>query len=593
MAPLAHTPTVLIVDDGRVNRAFIRRCLSGHGYRFVEAENGQEALAVLRQQRVDLIILDLMMPVLDGFEVLKALKARPAWRDIPVIVHSSREDTAAIERALAMGCYDYFRKSLPPAEAKVLLPLKARNAIHAKRLLDDANAQKRLLERELQTAGKYQRFLLPKGFSGRGLDITPWYHPHLGVGGDFFDFVPLADERTAFIIADVSGHGVLAAMVAALLKPLFAQYIRDTASPLHTLRRLNHDLTALTVEGDFVTAFVGIYDPLRQVLQYANAGHPPPLLWRQSTACIECLATTGPVLGLLDDEDWQAEAQEVPVAVGDRLLLVTDGVTEARSATQRTALGISGLQQLFAEAIQASAHPLVPWLWQRLQAYAGGRFHDDVAFVAIDFVPPVWCRTLRLDNDPASVPEAVDTVVAALDGYASPAERQAIRLSLREMLMNAIEHGNLAIGYARKREALAAGTFDELVEHRRRQPPYATRKVTLTYRISPSQAVFTVRDEGNGFDWKALLGKSTPPVPETPHGRGILIAQALMDACHYNNKGNAVTLIKALTPSAAGQVPGSPMIPDNAPTSKGEEPPMQATSTIKGNAVVIALSGPA
>jgi serine phosphatase RsbU (regulator of sigma subunit) len=393
-----ESPIILITDDTKVNRTWVKRCLRNRGYQFLEAVNGQEALETVRTHQVDLVILDLVMPVLDGFAFLEKLHADPLHASIPVIVNSSLADLASIQRALTLGSYDYFVKTLPQEYLQFILPLKVRNALHAKRLFDNLCAKQAVLEREIQAAGRYQRFLLPKDLQTTGMEVEAFFHPYMGVGGDFFDFIPLTEDKTACLIADVSGHGVLSAMVAAILKPLFQQYIRDTESPLHTLRRLNQNFLTLTDDAHYITAFAGVYDPHRYTLCYANAGHPPPLYLHQATGAIEALKATGVFLGLFEDAEWQAEEAVLSVVPEDRLLLVTDGVLEAQSATG-TCFGTDGLHQMWREMADVGVEETSQQLWQHLRLFTGDRFTDDVTCVVIRFQALNGQRKLQLPND--------------------------------------------------------------------------------------------------------------------------------------------------------------------------------------------------
>ncbi len=158
---------------------------------------------------------------------------------------------------------------------------------------------------------------------------------------------------------------------------------------------------------------------------------------------------------------------------------------------------------------------------------------------------PRQCRCLA--NDPKQVRPFVDSILRQLGDWGSPHDRQAIRLSLVEMILNAIEHGNLAIGYDHKHAALLAGTFEELVDARRRLEPYASRQVTVCYHADPWKAVFNVCDEGDGFDWHAVLDPCAKENLERGHGRGIHLARAHMDVCLFEHPGNAVTLVKYVT----------------------------------------------
>ncbi len=442
----------------KVNRLLMKRYLQGYGYHFLEATNGLEALEQLRTFPVDLVILDLMMPVLDGFAFLEQLQDDIRLSSVPVIVNSSLDDRLSIQKALALGSYDYFIKTLPREQLEFILPLKAKNAIHTKQLLDESRERKALLEREIQAAGRYQRFLLPQEYSAPGMDIATMYYPQLGVGGDFFDFVPLTHNKTAMLIADVSGHGVLSAMVTAILKPLFRQYIRDTESLFATFKRLNQDFLTLTGESDYITAFAAIYDPVQDVLRYVNAGHPPPLYTHHAADITEALQATGLILGVFDEE-WALEERTLTVLPQDRLLLITDGISEATSSTGAS-FGTDILQHIMRHTAAGPLQHTIRELWSRLQDFTQHQLRDDVTGIAMRFQGlPAQCE-ISLGNDPSQVQSAVDTVLHAIGDLASIQDKAAIRISLGEILMNAIEHGNLAIGYGQKHARLAAGTFD-------------------------------------------------------------------------------------------------------------------------------------
>jgi sigma-B regulation protein RsbU (phosphoserine phosphatase) len=548
---VGENPTILIADDTKINRTLVKRCLKGYGYQFLEAENGQEALEKLQTHRVDLVILDLIMPVLDGFAFLEKLHTEPLHTSIPVIVNSSLEDMTSIQKALTLGSYDYFVKALPKEHLQFILPLKVRNAIQAKRLLDDVCAKKAILEREIQAAGRYQRFLLPKEFKAKGMEVEAFFQPYIGVGGDFFDFIPLTQDKTAFIIADVTGHGVLSAMVAAILKPLFQQYVRDTESPLHTVQRLNQDFLTLTDDTHYVTAFVGVYDPHQHTLCYANAGHPPPLYLHHTTDAIEVLKATGVFLGLFEDEEWLAAEKVLSVASGDRCLLITDGVSEAQSATG-TFFGTDSLPNVLRDMADGDLAQTSDHLWQHLRAFTGGQLTDDVTFVVIRFRDIGTLPVVRIPNDPAQVLPVVEEILSTIGHKGSSQDREAIKISLVEIILNAIEHGNLAIGYARKHATLEAGTFEELVAERRCTTPYASRRVTIEYVMDPIQASFTVSDEGAGFDWRTIPDPRAEDQRMMAHGRGVLIARANMDQCTFHQPGNKVTLVKRFSRPAPG-----------------------------------------
>ncbi|MDH3602738.1 MAG: anti-sigma factor antagonist [Candidatus Tectomicrobia bacterium] len=588
-----NCPTIIIADDVKFNRSLIKMCLREHEYNFLEAKNGYEVLEHIRSQSVDLVILDLMMPILDGFGCLAEIKAVDQYASIPIIINSSLEDLGSVKKALAMGCYDYFLKSLPQGELQIILPLKVKNSIAAKVLLDQVSAQNRLLANEIQAAGRYQRFLLPRHVFAKGLSVRQSYHPQLEAGGDFFDFIPLSGDRTAFFIADVSGHGVLAAMVTALLKPLFERYIIETDSPAQTLTRLNEDFLRLTDDTKFVTAFVAIYDPGKQTLWYANAGHPPPLYLRRMNQSLDVLKATGTLLGLFGADEWVIAEASLPIMPYDRLLLVTDGVIEAASPSG-TMFGLEGLCHVVRDSANLNLDTMTRQLWQHLEEFTETHFSDDVTFIALDFHDLHPARVIHLPSDPNLVLSTVNEMLSRLGPDCSASDVHAIRLSLAEVLMNAIEHGNLGIDSDQKQAALARDRFEELVEERQRQKPYASRLVTISYTHTAAYMSVTIRDEGLGFDWQSI--SSMPLAEEMPpsQGQGLRIVRSYIDYCVFHHPGNTVTLVKYFSSARAGtMVPELEKTPSplELTTQMRKAALMKSTNTAAADVSLVALSG--
>ncbi len=375
---------ILIVDDARLNREIFKLALLNDGYRFYEAENGQQALELVQRHQIDLILLDLMMPVMDGFQFLEWRRGESAWRSIPVIVHSALDDFNSLKKALSMGSYDYMTKPLPDQELRTILPLKVRNAIRAKKALQTLSERNERLEKELELAGIYQRSLLPLNPDLAGVTISTLYQPYIGVAGDFFDAIQV-DDGVAVIIADVSGHGLLSAMVSSQLKLLFARHMSRTRSPGATLNLLNRDLIGITRAEDFVTAFCALIEFGEGSLKYATAGHPEQLFFSRDSGEIRRISSDGLILGMFDESEIfeSPEEKTIPARPGDRLLVFTDGVLEAMDS-QRDPFGFARWEEAFRSTLGDDPRVASARLEGRLQKHTQGDFQDDVAFMIID-----------------------------------------------------------------------------------------------------------------------------------------------------------------------------------------------------------------
>lgn len=369
---------VLITDDNAVNRSLMIRILQKamRDLRFFEASDGRESLSILREQEIDLNILDLLMPEIDGFEVIRRMKADKKLCDIPVIVNSSVEDLPSIRKIMADGANDYFSKPLKPEEIRIFLPLKVKSALaryeqHKK--LKEANERNL---RELRMASALQRSIMADYKRFREAEMFARYVPSNEIGGDFYDCVEYGGTLW-FLIADVSGHGIAAAMVSLLLKGMFRDLIPDTPQPGLLLKRLNQKFIEI-FEGSHdytVSAFSGCVS--HGSLFYANAGHPYPLAYRPAGQEPAALRQNGMVLGALAEAEYRSE--RVGFQEGDWLITYTDGVFGKKYGNRATAFqGL--LETLGRRAKESGGSP--PDLIGRMVQEAGGHT-DDVSMMIL------------------------------------------------------------------------------------------------------------------------------------------------------------------------------------------------------------------
>jgi serine phosphatase RsbU (regulator of sigma subunit) len=251
--------------------------------------------------------------------------------------------------------------------------------IAARRIFD---SQERLaaIRQELETARKIQLSILP-GEPPRiaGLDLAARYVPATEVAGDFYDFLPGEGRRTGILVADVSGHGVPAALVASMLKVAVAAEAPHAASPARVLSEMNQIFHG-KLRNQFITAFCVFADLEEGRITWASAGHPPALLWRRSEGRVEELGAGGPVMGRLRRAAYTESA--LPFSPGDRLLLFTDGIPEALSPAGEP-FGDERLQELLASHANLSAEGIAAALLARVAEWTGrdAGFEDDLTLV--------------------------------------------------------------------------------------------------------------------------------------------------------------------------------------------------------------------
>lgn len=348
---------VLIVDDNATNRKVLSIVVGKMGITDVEtAADGVEGLETLERFAPDLVLLDVMMPTMDGFEMCRRLRANPKWRDVPVLIQTSLSAEDERAQCFEVGATDMVSRPFNYAE------LQARIRIHLEKqnLIRDLTAFQARLRQELTAARNAQLGLLPRPervaeLSDRfGVDITVHFETSSELGGDFYDLFAIDDRRLGLILADFTGHGVNAAVNTFRLNTLLAQD-PPPLDPAPWLAKLSDSLNRLLPMGQFATFFYGILDVTTRRLDYAAAGSPGPIFGvapatggAVAPEAMTVLETSGHFLGLLPGATYQNRSVDLPP--GASLVLYSDVLLEA-GEEDGTALYEEGLVALVAETL--------------------------------------------------------------------------------------------------------------------------------------------------------------------------------------------------------------------------------------------------
>jgi sigma-B regulation protein RsbU (phosphoserine phosphatase) len=246
-----------------------------------------------------------------------------------------------------------------------------------------------LYQYERNIAETLQRSFLPSILpSIDGYEDGAFYRPAMAearVGGDFYDLFITADGKANFVIGDVSGKGLKAAVPTAMGKYMIRAYAAEDVSPSNVLARFNRIFCEDAPEDMFMTAFYGVLDPNNHTLTYANAGHNPPLFYSRSSGRIEQLITAGTSLGIIADVSYVDSS--IRFQPGDVLLLYTDGATDVKGDSSR--LELEGLEQLFLSNARAPAQQIANSISDGIWNYGHGKLPDDVALLVLKRCEPV------------------------------------------------------------------------------------------------------------------------------------------------------------------------------------------------------------
>jgi|GEM_PF-259752 len=328
---------ILIVDDTDVNIEFLKTLLgsweTGNDYEIFEAHDGNEAIIHLQQKPgIDLVILDMMMPVYDGFYFLEQFDREFDKKYVPVIVMSAAGDTRSISKAFNYGIYDYFTKPLSSGQL-MSFELKVKNALRMKDIMDQLRERNRIIENEMNLAAKLQRKFLPEEICEDNYQLKYYYRPYMELSGDYLDVISLSDNKVLILIADVVGHGTASAMVGSMIKMHAIDYVENHKEfdLVEFVRNTNAELLRLGADDTIVTACFFVYDTENGLLNYVVAGHPYPLIMDFNEKEVFYLENPGTLpLGLF--ENIEVMPGELILSPGQTMVVYTDGILEAKDA---------------------------------------------------------------------------------------------------------------------------------------------------------------------------------------------------------------------------------------------------------------------
>ena len=372
---------VLVVDDAEANIDVLVQTLRDE-FRLSVAIDGESALRSIKKNPPDIVLLDIVMPGLDGYEVCRRIRATEAWRDIPVMFLSSLEDARDKAHGFEAGGNDYVTKPFAPLEVRA----RVRSLLRSKAYSD---AVREAHARDLRIAREIQMGILPTDLSARtrgtGLDVAAVVEPARQVGGDLYEVLRTADDRLVVALGDVSGKGIPAALFMAVTVTLLRTMARQHDDPAEILSALNDELAEQNPRGMFVTLQCAVFDLGRGRVTVAGAGHDPAVVLSSGHAPRRQFPSAGRVAGLMGGNEITSESLDL--SPGDTLLFFSDGVTEAFDEAEEL-FGEERLLSHLADQPGATASETVVSLLSAVRAHAGhAKQSDDISIVASRWDP--------------------------------------------------------------------------------------------------------------------------------------------------------------------------------------------------------------
>lgn len=374
--PSADSPRVLVADDQPDLLEALQLLLKSEGVDVETVTSPDAAIAALGATPFDLVLMDLNYTSdttsgREGIDLLSRVQAVDSL--MPVVVMTGWGSVDIAVEAMRRGVRDFVQK---PWDNSQLISTVTRE-------IADGRARRRRSadeEREIAEALKIQRRLLPQRVpSVEGWDIAASWQPASGVGGDCFDALPFGESKLAVTIADVVGKGIPAALLMSNLQAAVRAFASESVEPQDLCSQVNRILCGNIAEGRFISFVYCVLDAVAGCVIYTNAGHYLPILVR-ADGSVERLGAGGPVLGVINDAVY--EQATVAIGPGDRLVLFTDGLTEARNADDEE-FGEERLEAAIVEHRACNAPSLQARVTDAVAAFTAGPLQDDATLIVL------------------------------------------------------------------------------------------------------------------------------------------------------------------------------------------------------------------
>lgn len=366
---------ILIIDDESINRTVLKRQLGHAGYTVFSSASGKEGLEILENEHIDLVILDLMMPEMTGYDVCKIIREDHTASDLPVLILTAKSSISNMIQGFEAGANDYLIK---PFERRELLA-------RTEALIGSSKgnrSEKKLIsiQKDLETARRVQEFFTRKDLPTiPGVSIIEDYVSSGQIGGDYFNIHKFNDDGIGIFLADVSGHSVSSALIAAMLDVCFTIEKNRLQNPEAFLNRIR-EILSNKFDMHFITAVAVYIDRKNMKLHYGHAGHPPLILQKRKTGEILPLKSKGRLITWIEDTGIQTAS--IPLDTSDRIILYTDGLTDALDGQMQ----IRGMEILMEIANTTQNLPKEE-LSKRLRENTEPSLHlsdDEISWIIID-----------------------------------------------------------------------------------------------------------------------------------------------------------------------------------------------------------------
>jgi len=556
--------TILVADDSATDRQILKTIVARDGHRVVTASDGREAVEVFEREQPDLVLLDALMPHLDGFEAARQIKALAGEALVPIIFLTSLSDSESLVKCLDAGGDDFLSK--PYNRVIIQAKIKAFNRMRSMHAT--------ILEQRDQISRHHQHLLQEQTVAKQVFDNiahsgcldssnVKYYLSSLAVfNGDILVAAMRPSGSMMMLLGDFTGHGLPAAVGAIPLASTFYGMVHKGFSVTDILREINGKLKAILPVGIFCCASMVDINFREQRIRIWSGGLPPGAIYRAGSGGLEPITSTHLPLGVLADRAFKSDMQSYPMAYGDRLYLWSDGIHEARNARGEM-FGEDRLNAIFGE--EAKPEGLFDSILERVQTFIGeGERDDDLSLVEVlmdrpERVNAVAAEAARRDRShlsewtlnfevlPASF-RRFDPLPLLLSILVEvPGLRQhsgKLYTILAELYSNALEHGILRLDSSIKSTREGFERYYQLREQELERVRVGFVRIHLHHNTNEDGGLLRIRVEDSGPGFRQEEQASDRDLSRVGYrGRGLALVEKLCDAVRYLGEGNEVEAV--------------------------------------------------
>ncbi len=554
---------ILVADDTDTDRLILESIVKKEGHNVISAKNGVEAVEAFEQEHPDIVLLDALMPELDGFGAARRIKALAGEELVPIIFLTSLTDSDSLVKCLDAGGDDFLSKPY----SRVILQAKIKSFNRMREMHATMLAQRDQIARhnyhliQEQTVAKQVFDNIAHTGCLDASNVKHYLSPKAVFNGDVLVAAMRPSGSMMVLLGDFTGHGLPAAIGAMPLASTFYGMVRKGFSMTDILREINQKLKSILPVGVFCCAAIIDMNFRRRRLKVWNGGLPDCFIYRYASKTIESIRSTHLPVGVLSNKEFKDDCVHIELSINDRFFMWSDGIHEARNASGEM-FGEARLKDVFDE--NRDPKSLFEDILFSVQCFVGkGERGDDLSLVEIEVVEPENIHYSGMDlNDSGSSglmewtldfelkPSTFrnfDPLPLLLNIFAEvPGLRRysgSLYTILSELYSNALEHGILQLESNLK--ATPEG-FEQYYRERARRLAEVTGGYICFHFSHVTSAdggtlTMVVKDSGNGFNYRNRLGLQ--PITEGYSGRGITLISTMCASLRYLGEGNEVEVV--------------------------------------------------